>query len=458
MKIPKLPPDFNTMLNRVIEEDRLPAVFAQGTRPRDDGKYFHWDKLRHLSPPSGLSHEDWWLLLKLGRQAYAKPVPLRSCDGALFSYNVQDPIPERLHTIDQNAAGRIDAPKEIRDDATKDRYIFSSLIEEAITSSQLEGAATTRAEAQAMIRERRRPRDNSERMILNNYHTMSQIALWREKPLTPEMVKQMHHRVTAGTLNSPNAAGRFRREEEDIKVGDPFIESIVFHKPPPARELNERVAVMCNFANGEALGEFVHPVIRAIILHFWLAYDHPFVDGNGRAARALFYWSMLRQGYWLCEFISISEIILKAPAKYGRAFLYTETDDNDLTYFILYHLEVIRRAIEKLFDHVARKVERIRTSERELRLLSILNHRQSAVMRHALRHPHFIYSIQAHMQSHQVVYQTARVDLLNLSDRGLLRQYKLGREWRFTPVENLEQRLQELLDAVSGGVASSKKS
>ena len=63
----------------------------------------------------------------------------------------------------------------------------------------------------------------------------------------------------------------------------------------------------------EIAGGFIHPMIRSIILHFWLAYDHPFVDGNGRTARALFYWSMLRHGYWLFEFISISQIILKGP-------------------------------------------------------------------------------------------------------------------------------------------------
>ena len=112
----------------------------------------------------------------------------------------------------------------------------------------------------------------------------------------------------------------------------------IFHDPPPAEQLDERMAAMCDFANGKIPNHFIHPVVRAIILHFWLAYDHPFVDGNGRTARALFYWLMLRNNYWLFEFISISQIIRKAPIKYGRAFLYTETDDNDLTYFILYHL------------------------------------------------------------------------------------------------------------------------
>lgn len=97
----------------------------------------------------------------------------------------------------------------------------------------------------------------------------------------------------------------------------------------------------------------MHPVIIAIVLHSWLAYDHPFVDGNGRTARAPFYWSMLSQGFWLVEFLSISSILRKAPATSSRSFLHAETDENDLTYFILYHLKVIRRAIDELRAYMA---------------------------------------------------------------------------------------------------------
>jgi Fic family protein len=52
--------------------------------------------------------------------------------------------------------------------------------------------------------------------------------------------------------------------------------------------------------------KFIHPVVRAIILHFMIGCGHLFVDGNGRTARALFYWSVLHQKYRLMEFISIS--------------------------------------------------------------------------------------------------------------------------------------------------------
>jgi Fic family protein len=260
--------------------------------------------------------------------------------------------------------------------------------------------------------------------------------------LSKELVFEIHRMITDKTLKDSSDTGRFRRPDERIVVGDMYNE--IFHDPPPADQLEDRIAAMCDFANGKSPSGFIHPAVRSLILHFWLAYDHPFVDGNGRAARALFYWSMLRHGFWLFEFISISQIILKAPARYARAFLYTETDDNDLTYFILHQLEVIRRAIVQLHEYIRRRTERLRAVERKLRGLAVLNHRQRDLISHALRHPHQKYTFRSHQISHNVVYQTSRLDLLDLEKRGLLKSNKVGKTWYFTPVSDLEGRLAEL--------------
>ena len=124
---------------------------------------------------------------------------------------------------------------------------------------------------------------------------------------------------------------------------------------------------MCDFANGEGGGSYIPPALRSMMLHFWLAYDHPFTDGNGRTARAPFYWSMLKHKYWLFEFISISDVILKSPIQYDRAFLHTESDENDLTYFLAYHSKIIRESISKLtayLDEQSRSVNRIQAELR----------------------------------------------------------------------------------------------
>ncbi len=442
MRKPKTPPNHDHFLRFMTDKDRMLAAIRAINSPLVDGKYLHWDQLLRYSPPADLSHEDWWHGLKFQRMPTCTRLPLASKLGGHFSYTLVNLIPEHLHWIDLQAGGSIEMPGDIANENSRDRYIFNSLLEEAITSSQIEGATTTRQVAKDMLRTGRPPRDRSERMIFNNFVTMQHINEIKNRPLTKDIVFELHRLVTEETLNDPDAAGRFRRNGENIYVaGD---NDDIHHVPPSADELNARMDAMCAFANGETPEEFVHPAIRSIALHFWLAYDHPFVDGNGRTARALFYWSMLHHGYWLFEFLSISHIIQKAPSKYSRAFLYTETDDNDLTYFILYHLDVMRKAVASLNDYVKRKTEEIQVIERQLRATATVNHRQLALISHALRHRDQIYTIESHRRSHNVVYQTARLDLLDLLDLGILTVRKSGRTMQFRPAPDIDERLAEL--------------
>lgn len=443
MKMPKKPPEFGEIWERVKGDSELVSrIFSKKISILVGGKYLHLDKLIYYPSPEGLTHEQWWFALKMQRRNLFKQVTLNDKDGNSFNYLEADPIPEILHEIDQGAGGMIRMPEQITNPDTKDQYYVGSLIQEAITSSQLEGAATTREIAKEMIKTGRAPHDRSEQMILNNFKTMRRIGKLKDERLSKELVFHLQQIITEKTLNDQSATGRFRRDDERIVVGDMYNE--IFHDPPPAQQLEGRMAAMCDFANSKTPGGFIHPVIRSIILHFWLAYDHPFIDGNGRTARALFYWSMLRHNFWLFEFISISQIIRKAPVKYGRAFLYTETDGNDLTYFILYHLDVIRRAIDELHKYIKRKTEKLQAIERELCGVSVLNHRQRALISHALRHPYQRYTIRSHQTSHNVVYQTSRLDLFDLENRSLLTTQKISRTWYFTPVSDLEEKLAKL--------------
>jgi Fic family protein len=441
MKIPRTPPEIPALMSQLTSDQFSRVIaFVSSNSPTD--KYLHWDKLIRYNPPANLTHKEWWLGLKISRNSLYKNLPLLDKHGQPFKFLVTDPIPERLHHIDLGAGGRIGVPAIVTNPETKDQYYVSSLIEEAITSSQLEGATTTREVAKEMIRAARPPRNRSERMILNNFITMKEISRVKDQELTTALIAELHHLVTEETLDNPAAAGRLRGPNDNIFVGDNAGQ--IFHVPPPAETLENRMAAMCDFANGKTPEYFIHPVLRSIILHFWLAYDHPFVDGNGRTARALFYWSMLHYGFWLCEYISISRIILKAPVQYNRVFLYTETDDNDLTYFILHQIDVIRRAVEELHTYIELKAAKLKAMERELRNTVLCNHRQRALISHALRHPNYRYTIEGHRVSHNVVYQTARTDLLNLRDRGILRAHKVGRTWYFTPAADIEATLQQL--------------
>lgn len=407
-----------------------------------DSRYLHWEDFRFRPAPEGHTVDSWWLATKLARSSRWVDVPLLDKAGAPFRFGLPDGLMALLHRIDRHLGFTPERPGGTLSSQQKNAFTISALMQESITSSQLEGAATTREVAKEMLRSKRPPRDTSERMILNNYQTMQHLRTLRQQDLQPGMVLELHTRITQGTLEKVDATGRLRLPEEDIHVED--NDGNILHTPPPADQLPGRLAQMCTFANGQTSEPFIHPVIRAILLHFWLAYDHPFVDGNGRTARALFYWAMLRAGYDLFEYISISHILLEAPTQYGLAFLHTETDDNDLTYFILHQAAVIEKAVEALHAYIARKTRENQEAAQSLRGLEGLNHRQQALLAHALREPGQRYLIRSHERSHKVSFQTARNDLFDLRTRGLLLSRKEGRSQVFYAPSDLSDKLARL--------------
>lgn len=438
MKLPMPAPTMVESLETIDLSAQITRLIHVGPAP--NGKYLHWDELRHREPPPELTHAEWWAGVKLARSNQVKPIPLLDKAGASFNYMLPDAVLRLLHQIDQNASGGIQLAEEVTNPSTRDRYIINSLIEESITSSQLEGASTTAEVARDMIRSGRRPIDRSEHMILNNFNAMRFVQEHRWEELTPARVFELHRLVTDETLDDRGQGGAFRTDDDNIVVSD-YVGNTL-HVPPRAAELPARLQRMCDFANSRSEeGDFMHPVLRAIILHFWLAFDHPFVDGNGRTARALFYWSMLSQGYWLAEYLSISRILKEAPSQYVRAFLLTETDENDLTYFLIYQLRVIARAIEDLKEYLRKKMLEVREVQALLKRSADLNHRQLALLSHALKHPGRQYTVQSHRTSHGVTTATARTDLLDLSGRQLLEQRAVGRKFIFTAPVDLGTRL-----------------
>lgn len=448
MKLPVRPPPFLELVRQFMSSheaaNRFSTLTAQRLGPAPHGKYRHWDTFRHAPPLAGYSAQEQWAAVKFARQALYQELPLKDQLGRNFQYALPAVALEMLHQIDRNAGGNIQASDQVTNPATRDTYLFKSIVEEAITSSQLEGASTTRKVAKAMIQEGRAARTRSERMILNNYQAMLYVRRFINTPLTPGIVVELQRLLTEETLDEPDGAGRFRRDDEEIVIEDDET-GVRPHTPPPSHELDARVQAMCDFANGVGQKEFVPPPVRAIVLHFWLAYDHPFVDGNGRTARALFYWSMARQGYWLSEYVSISRILKKARGQYARAYLYSESDDNDVTYFLLYQMRVLLRAIQDLHRYLARKATEMREAEELVRQRSnasgALNTRQLALLHHALKHAHARYTVESHRVSHGTSYETARTDLLKLVQQGFLIQQKSGKAFVFYPAPKLRNRL-----------------
>jgi Fic family protein len=391
-------------------------------------RYLFWDELKYRMPNAD-QRKKAWAVMKLYREMRQEQVsysPIR------LVYTIIPEIVKSLHAIDSYLTGNIRIHnKTIR---LEQSYIINSFMEEAIASSILEGAATTRKVAKEMLRKGRKPKNSSEQMIVNNYEAMNFILQHKDEPLTPALLLEIHRLVTKGTIDK-NAVGQFRKDN-DIVVANP-ITGVVYHTPPDYREIEDDITALCTFANqrgqedSRGTQDYIHPVIKGIILHLLIGYLHPFNDGNGRTARSLFYWYVISRGYWLFEYMPISRIILRSKKKYSLAYLYTEYDGMDLTYFILYNLSCIDEARKDLLKYLEEKQNEQNATKAIIKKIKEINPREGDILRSMMEQSDEYFTIREVMQKYNTVYETARTDLLHLADLGYLIREKRGKEFIF---------------------------
>lgn len=226
-------------------------------------------------------------------------------------------------------------------------------MDEPITSSQLEGANTTTLVARDMLESGRAPRTEDEYMIAGNARLMAEIPELIQEPLTPDLIRRFHA-IGMGGINDENYRPREFRDTDDVVIAD--YDGNIVHQPPAATGLQARLQMVCDFVNDTE--SYVHPLVKACILHFIIAHEHPFRDGNGRTSRGLFYWYMLKSEYDVFRYVSISQLLHAAPAKYAHSYQYTETDGMDLTYYLEYQANIIHRAMTQLLQHVDELIAR----------------------------------------------------------------------------------------------------
>ncbi len=223
-----------------------------------------------------------------------------------------------------------------------------------------------------------------------------------------------------------DAVGRFRIEDENIVVGNGITGETV-HTSPPASCLNKFADNLCTFFNDRSPSLFIHPIIRGIIIHFLIGYYHPFSDGNGRTARALFYWYMMRNDYWSVQYLSISRIIRGSKKSYEKAFLYTECDSNDMGYFISYNLDVLNKSFHQLKLYLDRKHKEKKKSERLLHLGNITP-RQADILNRFIDNSDLLMTSTDITSRFGVSPKTAKSDLFDLTVKGYLSEIALNKK------------------------------
>lgn len=427
----------------IQEEPRLLLdleAWQAASRIADGKKYLAWEEFRRRPMPAGRTAEQLWALVRLQRMGAAVSLPLEAARKHPTRVTLTDPLRAALH--------RIACHQELQDaglrrgDSDAETYAQRAFIEEALASARIEGADTVRVVGRELLRSGRAPRDRSERMILNNYRALRSLDDWVDQPLTPALLCQIQEVVTRDTLDHSSDGGRFRSDNE-VRVRDRLTGEIV-HVPPPAVELERRVQRLCEFANA-TLGEapFVDPVVRACVLHYQLAYDHPFGDGNGRTARWLFLWYLARTSeYWWCRYVPISRMTERAREGYYLAFLHAAADDGDATYLVRQQIRCMELEMASLAALLRRRRDLYETARRRLRIEDEFNVRQLALFDHAVRHADAEFTQIGHAQYHGVTQVTAGRDLNQLEKLGFLSHKRCGR----TIVYRATVRLMRLAD------------
>lgn len=383
-------------------------------------KYEYWDSVKYKQRPGACSAEQLWGFVKLSR--LLKNVNIWDKYGIHLS--ITDNMLRACHEFDMNFGG-FWGSESILQTQEKERYLVSSLMEEAISSSQMEGAATTRVVAKEMLRKKITPKNKSQQMIVNNYTTIQYIVAHRDEPLSQEGLLHIHRLMTEKAIDNPDAAGRFR-DNDEVVVAD-IMENEIVHRPPSYKEIPAFVNTLCAIFNrGDSSRAFIHPIIRGIIIHFMVAYMHPFVDGNGRTARALFYWYMLKEKYWMTEYLSISRIIAKSKKSYEKSFRYAELDNNDIGYFVTYNLDVLQKAFQQLQLYIQRKTAEKEASADYMRLGNI-NERQAQIIQMYVDKPKEIHTIKDFEIRFSVTAMTAKRDVMGLVNRRILEEIPINK-------------------------------
>lgn len=423
----------NSYLNEIL-------YAGQEVTTKIEENYLYWDKIKYLNHDNiddlkkeikrkafdkYKNNELLWVATKANRKysQIRRFLFSSNFNYIRYYYNENIYLRQKLHYLDFNFGAGLQK-EQLLSELEKQQYLKNALMEEAVFSSMIEGATTTRVKAKEMLRKNKKPKTHSEQMILNNYKTIQYISEHKEENISVDKLYELHKLVTENTLEE-ESVGVFR-QSDDVNVVNEITGEIV-HTPPKFENLEGLMNSFVDFFNNNPKEDFIHPIVKASILHFLIGYIHPFVDGNGRTARAIFYWYLLKNGYWLTEYLSISRVIMQTKVQYEKAYIYTEIDDMDVTYFIHYQVKVLMRAFEDLKKYVAKKKKEEANLFKYLQQEEI-NERQAEVLYKLEKNGTKSFTVKEIENTYSVTNQTARTDIEELVEKGFLKKVAINKK------------------------------
>ena len=217
-------------------------------------------------------------------------------------------------------------------------YGIKAAEDEIVATSAIESIDFSRDSVRKILKGMA-PKDEQENRILGIKHGLEFIADTANK-ITEENLHKLYMMTVGDFLTGDDklSEGNFYRHDTVYVVSDHVEHSgLSFEKVP------EFMKSLITFINAE---DDINDLIKAAIIHFYIAYVHPYFDGNGRMARLVHLWFLIQKGYRSALFIAFSSQIEKSRKAYYDA--YTAIEENkkysgkiDVTPFILYFINNI---------------------------------------------------------------------------------------------------------------------
>lgn len=214
----------------------------------------------------------------------------------------------------------------------------------------------------------------------------AQIGLGKRYVLTVETIMETH-RLTVEKIIPDEMVNKFRTRQVVLKNS---LTGQVSYTPPPAAEVPYIVEDLINWVNTWETQE-IHPVVKAGIIHYELARIHPFVEGNGRTARAVATLIMFLEGYDIRKLFSLEEYFDNNPMDYYLTLqavsnqLVLDSHERDLTPWLDYFVEGVAIELNKAKERVRRISMDSRVKDKLGEQLT-LNERQMLIMEYLHRH------------------------------------------------------------------------
>lgn len=254
--------------------------------------------------------------------------------------------------------GTIEAAREIIENsplvpAWEAKFRNEAMVRSVHHGTHLEGNALNYSEADKVLAGAKvtgRERDIQE--VLNYRNVLKYIADFDKKTISEETVKHVHE-LTANRILAEDATGQYRGVT--VVVRNSQTGEITF-RPPPAVEVSFLMQDFLKWFNNQER-QTIHSVIKAGVTHYELVRIHPFLDGNGRVARAIAVLSLFMDGYDVKRFFSLEEHYDAEPLAYYDALQSVAKQDGDMTGWLEFFAEGL--AIE--LTRVKEKVKSIST-------------------------------------------------------------------------------------------------